>query len=194
MDAYNESARECNGASIPPQHHPEVLPDPRLGGACTNSIRHKKRYDIRGQTRVNPWNPALEYHFWQHRERGCLTRGKYYLQHQWYPGGHSRGQYFNARVEGKHHPWVYDLLNRVSWTEPSNHKDRSGAVYTPSLLQPSLRLLNGGGDKAMYSQEILRVAVRWKADFQGGCQVDSSQNWEDCRKHKLVHVKPRGAQ
>ncbi len=38
-------------------------------------------------------------------------------------------------LERKDHPGGYDLLDRVGWAEPSNHKDGSGAVYMPSSVQ-----------------------------------------------------------
>ncbi len=41
----------------------------------------------------------------------------------------------------------------------------------PSLLH------KGGADKALYSPTVFGVVVWRKADFQGACQLDSSQSW-----------------
>ncbi len=41
--------------------------------------------------------------------------------------------------------------------------------------------------------KVFRVVVRQEADFQGACQTNSSQSWEDCREHKSAHIEPRGA-
>ncbi len=106
----------------------------------------------------------------------------YHLLCRRYPGGYGRGWYPHAWVECEHHPSGYDPLDRVCRTELSNNKDGSGAVYTPLLVQSPLVPPKGGADKALNRPKVLGVVVWWKADFQGACQADSSQNWEGCRE------------
>ncbi len=79
-------------------------------------------------------------------------------------------------------------LNRVSQTESSNYGDGSSALYTPLSVQSPLFLPKGGADKALYSPKVFGIRVRWKTNFQGACQVDSSRSWKGCREHKPVHV------
>ncbi len=55
----------------------------------------------------------------------------------WYPGSYGRGWHSHAWVEAKHYSCGYDSLDRVSWTEPSNHEDRSSAVYNHHQFSPS---------------------------------------------------------
>ncbi len=108
------------------------------------------------------------------------------------PWGYGREWYSHTRVEGEHHPWGYDLFDRVGQAKPSNCEDGSGTVYTPSSVpSPSFRL-KGGADKTLYSNKVFGAVVRRKADLQGACEVDSSQSWEDHREHKVAHVEPRG--
>ncbi len=71
----------------------------------------------------------------------------------------------HARVKGKPQPCGYDPLDRVNWTEPSNHEDGSGAVYTPSLVHSPLFSPKGGGDKELPSLEVFGIVVRQKANF-----------------------------
>ncbi len=48
--------------------------------------------------------------------------------------------------------WKVNItLDQVSRTEPSNYKDRSGAVYTPLSVQSLLFPPKGGADKALHS-------------------------------------------
>ncbi len=72
---------------------------------------------------------------------------------------------------------------------------------TPSSREKSCTLLpvqchllppKGGADMVLYSPKVFGVVDRWKADFQGACQADSSQSWEGCREHKPVYVGYRG--
>ncbi len=48
-------------------------------------------------------------------------------------------------------------------------------LFTCHCIQSPL-LPKGGGDQALYSPKVLEAVVRRKADFQGACQTDSSQN------------------
>ncbi len=116
--------------------------------------------------------------------------GKYQRR---YCSGYGRVWYPHARAEGEHHPWAYDPLDWVGWTEPSNYEDGSGAVYmSSSILPPPCHLPKGGADKTLYSPKVFGVVVWWKTDFQGSCQVDGSQSWEGHCEHESTHVKHRG--
>ncbi len=124
------SAGECEGASIPPQYHPRLLPEP--GGICANSIGHNpKRDDMWSTARVSTQTAVVEYRLRRHPE-GSPAGGKCHLLHGRYPGGYGGERYSNAQAEGKHHPGGYDPLDRVGRAAPSNCEYRSGAVPPPS--------------------------------------------------------------
>ncbi len=78
----------------------------------------------------------------------------------------------------KHHPWGHDSLDRVSRTEPGNHKGRSSPVNTLLLVQSPVLLPKG---------EEIKLA-----DFQGAYQANSHQSQEGRHEHKSAHVEPRG--
>ncbi len=60
VDAHPGSAGECEGAGIPLQYHPGLLPGP--GGICANGIGHgPKRDDVRSAARVSTRTAAVEY-------------------------------------------------------------------------------------------------------------------------------------
>ncbi len=130
---------------------------------------------MRNTAGVSPWTPTMKYHLRRHPEGGSPTGSKRHLLRQRYPGGYSQRQYSRARVEGKHRPSGFDPLDRVCRTEPGNHEDGNGTVYTLSLVQPPLPP-KGGADKALYSPEVFGVVFQWKANIQGTHKEDSSQS------------------
>ncbi len=103
----------------------------------------------------------MEYRLQRHPEGGSPTGGKRHLLRGQYSGGYGGERYSHTRVEGKHRPGGYDPLDRVSWAEPSNCEDGSGAVYTPSSVQFLLLPPKGGADKTLYGPKVFGVVVRW---------------------------------
>ncbi len=105
-----------------------LLPEP--GGAYINSNGHdKKRDDMQCPVWVTPWTPALEYRLWWHLTGSIICYSDNTLV-----------------VTAKHDipmlEWkVNTTLEAINcWiesagTEPSNHEDRNGDVYMPSLVQ-----------------------------------------------------------
>ncbi len=47
-------------------------------------------------------------------------------------------------------------------------------LFTSHCWFAPLLLPKGGADRTLYSPEVFGVVVRWKTDFHGACQVDSS--------------------
>ncbi len=125
-----------------PVYHPNIIRDyfwdwVVFSPTASGMVRKEMTYGVPQRSVLGP--PAIEYHLWRHFEGGSPTGGKYLLLHWWYPGDYGR-MMPHACVEGEHHPWGYDPLDHIGRIEPSNHKDGSGAAYTPLVQSPSLHL------------------------------------------------------